>query len=714
MTIRKGMRKVWIPAFASALWVLLALSAFAQAPDPTGMGPLATTSAEYKFDPTLDLDISGMATELWARVYRPDPLDAGPYPLLVFLHGNHATCGRGSNPRIDDNTQYTFYGTCPPASPIVTPNHLGYTYLADRLASWGYIVVSINANRGVNAAPGTSDDLGVNLVRGRLILRHLQRLSEWNTFGGTPESLGVDLKGELDFSQVGLFGHSRGGEGVRAAYNQYRDPDSPWPARIPDPVAFRAIFEIGPVDGQTSRLLNADGTVWNVLLPMCDGDVSNLQGIRAFDRNLTVTDEDPATQKSTFTVWGANHNYYNTEWQVSDSAGCVGPGNIALFLMPVGSPQQRQTSLAGAMAFFRGNVGAADLTFNQNFNSQYGLPDVVTSVTRVDRGFTDSPNTGVTTVFEDFDRPTGTNTYGFPNDASNITIAHGSVPNHNTVDPYGRAGTQRAGAISWTTSGANTFFQTNWAEVGTGRDISGFLTLDLRLSRQDSTSNPTGPTNLSIRLAMAGGTLSDPVQLSNYTDLRGPVGGLAGGLHPILQTARILLSDFNNVDPTQVRGVRLTFDGTPTGAIFVANIRLSTLSGSGTASAGGDSSGGAEQPPGASVSASNQAIADGNTISVRTVASASALGNQPAVEIQITSDTPFPVRNELAILRIGSQAIAMSRYPDTGDTHTLIFTLTPEQFALANSGDEVWVQYGMEEAPVRWNFGPLDKAALNQ
>src|SRR5262249_46944913 len=162
---------------------------------------------------------------------------------------------------------------------------------------------------GITCAGGVIGDLGLNLARGRLVLKHLQRLSEWNTNGGTPASLGVDLRGKVDFDSVGLMGHSRGGEGVRAAYNLYRDVGSPWPARIPDPLNVEAIFEVGPVDGQTSRILNADGTVWNVLLPMCDGDVSDLQGVKPFDRMLQIRNEDPPTQKSTFVVWGTNHNF---------------------------------------------------------------------------------------------------------------------------------------------------------------------------------------------------------------------------------------------------------------------------------------------------------------------------------------------------------------------------------------------------------------------
>src|SRR5215207_10758287 len=63
------------------------------------------TSSEYQLPASVDPEIIGdRVTELWARVYRPATLVAGQrYPLLVFLHGNHHTCGHGSNPRIDDN-----------------------------------------------------------------------------------------------------------------------------------------------------------------------------------------------------------------------------------------------------------------------------------------------------------------------------------------------------------------------------------------------------------------------------------------------------------------------------------------------------------------------------------------------------------------------------------------------------------------------------------
>jgi hypothetical protein len=113
-----------------------------------------------------------------------------------------ANCGRliplPDGPRIDDRIDYTATGTCPlqgqgnpPAEfdYVVVPNHEGYAYLAEQLASRGFLVVSINANRGITAGPpqdlGTPgnpfiEDRGLNLARARLVLKHLELLSRWN------------------------------------------------------------------------------------------------------------------------------------------------------------------------------------------------------------------------------------------------------------------------------------------------------------------------------------------------------------------------------------------------------------------------------------------------------------------------------------------------------------------------------------------------------
>ena len=63
---------------------------------------------------------------------------------------------------------------------------------------------------------------------------------------------GPELKGALDFSEVGLLGHSVGGEAVRAAYDLYQfggDLSNVWSTKIRDAITFRGIFEIAPEDG---------------------------------------------------------------------------------------------------------------------------------------------------------------------------------------------------------------------------------------------------------------------------------------------------------------------------------------------------------------------------------------------------------------------------------------------------------------------------------
>src|SRR5262245_45320366 len=378
-----------VKAIVALMLGLFAATTSAQtATDATGSKPGVTVgSFEYYIPGILDTNVAPIPIDLWARVYIPSGY-SGRLPLVVLLHGNHATCGRdeGFGPaRRDDNIQYTLTGTCPERY-VVIPNHMGYDYLAQPLASWGFIVVSINANRGVTAAPGEALDRGLNLRRGRLVLRHFKQLAALNGTAGSP------LYQRIDFSHIGLMGHSRGGEGMRAAYEQYRAAGSPWPARIGTPLTFEGLFEIGPVDGQTGprdnpNRLNADGLAWTVLLPNCDGDVFNLQGIKPFDRMLQITNESPARFKASYTVWGTNHNFYNTEWQVSDSPGCL--GQTRLFPHLLESPQQRAVASAALLAFFRGNIGVnKNPVFNQNFNTKFDSAPIVTNITRVTSAYT--------------------------------------------------------------------------------------------------------------------------------------------------------------------------------------------------------------------------------------------------------------------------------------------------------------------------------------
>ena len=689
------------PVLAS-VFVLFALAAAAQtAPDATGSAPgITVTTFEYRITGITDTDVAPIPIDLWARVYVPAGV-AGPLPLVVVLHGNHATCGTvdGLGPaRRDDNIQYTLTGTCPDRY-IVIPNHAGYDYLARPLASRGYIVVSINANRGVTAAPGETLDRGLNLRRGRLVLRHLKYLVQQNATPGNP------LYHRIDLSHVGLMGHSRGGEGMRAAYEQYRAAGSPWPARIGASIGFEAIFEIGPVDGQTGprtnpNRLNADGLAWAVLLPNCDGDVFNLQGVKPFDRMMLKTDESPARFKATYTGWGTNHNFYNTEWQSSDSPGCL--GQTRLFPKLLGSADQRLVSSTSFLAFMRGNVGAgADPSFNQNFDPQFALPAVVASVTRIDRGYTDSPSATVTKVFDDFP-VAATNTYT----GHGVTFTIGGVSQHD--------GSQRAASVSWNTPGPNVFFQTSAASPV---DLSALRTLEFRVSRQchDLLCHNAGPgwhtaTNFSIQLVTGSSQASSAVQLQDYLSLTGPVGSLtefAGTLaHPILMTARIPLAAFAGADLSHVRAVRFLFDGTNADEIYIANIRASSLGSTASFAS-------AAALPSDDPGLASDTTADQNVVTaIGANPSSPAAGNQSAVEMTLTSNRPFLPMGELLVLTIGDQTFDVSRYSEDGATNRIAFVLTQTEFASLKQGDQISVQYGDGGNGRIWRFGGVDKSML--
>jgi acetyl esterase/lipase len=113
-----------LPTLAAAQKVL------GRAPDASkARDPFKRTSGYYIFDFAEDKDVlpGCMADgnydckiQIFAQVYRPNNLDSGPYPLIIFLHGNHMTCGKPNttlpgNPRDDDNIQFTKDGTCPAA-----------------------------------------------------------------------------------------------------------------------------------------------------------------------------------------------------------------------------------------------------------------------------------------------------------------------------------------------------------------------------------------------------------------------------------------------------------------------------------------------------------------------------------------------------------------------------------------------------------------------
>lgn len=524
----------------------------------------AVTSSEYRHPAAIDpVVLPNKPTEVWARVYRPSVMPAGRrYPLVLLLHGWHNVCSGGAS--------YVAGGECP-AGQTVIKNHEGYAYIAEELASRDYIVVSINANR-INDANdgGPIGDSYLIGARGRLVLRHLQELSLYNrNVVPTPASLGFSLAGRLDFSQIGLMGHSRGGEAMRSVYNQYR-AGSTWRTAIYDPVTIRGIIELGGTN-TTDPPLDADGTKWVAVLPMCDGDVA-MDSMEIFDRMMDPFLPEGRFFKASYTIWGARHNAFNTVWGPEYLHECIGPGNRPIFGHS-NNAEQLQSGLQPMLAFFLGNVGSATPSFNNWFDPRF---PAVASPT-IDRGYTPSANSASSRALEEFWYPTGTSSWGIANTSAGAVVEHKNIPHHPG---------QRGARIYWWGASQSSFFQTNF---GQNVDLSGFTYLDLRLARTDldpnddvigSWLNPVEPTNFEVRLVKSDGSLSGPVEIANHVKLDGPVGATINAIfaiswqvRPLLETARIPLSAFSGATLSGVRGVRLTFSKTGSGDIHVGSIR---------------------------------------------------------------------------------------------------------------------------------------------
>ena len=312
----------------------------ASAPAPRGSGglgaaapgPEAVTRTSYDLgDKSFQPAGLGAKVELAADVHHPTDLAGGPYPLLLFLHGNHSSCYRG------ERAGYVW--PCRPGWTAL-PNHEGYAYLARRLASWGFIVVSVSGN-GVNVHGNRLLDSGMR-QRGLLLEKHLDLWNGWNTSGGDP--FGSDFVGAIDITRIGVMGHSRGGEG--AVWNVIVDRERATPYGID------AVLPLAPVDF-TRETVN--DVPLGVILPYCDGDVYDLQGVHFFDdaRYRVPGDTSP---KATVTVFGANHNFFNTVWSPSsgipdgfdDGWNC--PGRLTEI-------QQRRAGIVYIVSFFRRYVG---------------------------------------------------------------------------------------------------------------------------------------------------------------------------------------------------------------------------------------------------------------------------------------------------------------------------------------------------------------------
>lgn len=199
-------------------------------------------------------------------------------PIVFIVMGNHRAFDLGN-----------------PAFPEI-PNHTGYDYLQQSLADLGIASCSVDTNFA-NAL-----NLGIR-ARAEILLA---------TMAATQSSAPASIRGKLDFSKVGLVGHSRGGDAVVMGALLSSARSLAFGIKCVTSIAptdFTIGFTGGRVDGRVPVPTSLGGNLrYLVLLGSHDGDVADVEanGFSLYDR--------ATCDKTLIFARGLTHNRFNTVW----------------------------------------------------------------------------------------------------------------------------------------------------------------------------------------------------------------------------------------------------------------------------------------------------------------------------------------------------------------------------------------------------------------
>ena len=194
-------------------------------------------------------------------------------PIIFLAHGNHSE---------------------------LDPSYKGYDYFQVKLARMGFIAVSVDCN-SVN---GSFSGGGVANIEARVNLI----IVSIKLFQSFDASSGDIFSSKIDFTKVGLMGHSRGGDAV---------------VMTPEMITLAGVNILGvlalaPTDARFQLLganVNPKKFDFMTILPAGDGDVWQNSGARFYDRCA------PGKFKTQLYVHFANHNYFNRQWLLDEGLG---------------------------------------------------------------------------------------------------------------------------------------------------------------------------------------------------------------------------------------------------------------------------------------------------------------------------------------------------------------------------------------------------------
>ena len=438
------------------------------------------------------------------------PFVPGAFPLIVVMHGNSG------------------YDT----------SYLGYDYLLDHLASQGFVAMSIYAPVGV----------GIE-TRARAILAHLDLMAQNDANPGL-------FHGHIDLSQIGIAGHSRGGEAVVRAARINTAEALGW--------QLRAGISIAPTD---YHHYGDPGIPLRVIYGANDGDVAGTWP----DRTCFDIYDEAGRPRSFVFVYGATHDRFNSVWAPtaltveSDIAPSDVPNLISI-------TDHKNVAKGYVAAFMQVHLQGRDEQL------EYFSAHLQPSLTAGLQIHTSHQEAGTLVLdnFEQLPHDPGANTLGAAVTGTALSsLAEDAL---RILDPHSPHVTSGAD-LGW--SSVAGVYRTQVPAAF--KDVSAYTAIAFRVTQKyGSAENPANQTqDLYVRLTDGGGK-SRAIRVSTFTDIPYPyVRGYADLIKSAMKTVRIPLASYaianlgaQDVDLTDLQSVAFEFSADASGELEIDDIEF--------------------------------------------------------------------------------------------------------------------------------------------
>lgn len=462
------------------------------------------------------------------------PRGRGPFPLMMFAHGNHGP--------LENSTP-------------------GYLYLCQLLASHGVIGATIDVNflNGGN--------FGENDARGIVHLEHVRQFRTWNN------TAGHQLHGKVDLNRIAIVGHSRGGEGVGHAsfFNRLTSikPDILTPVVPLDgsaglgPYGFNltVAVAISPTDRQYQPLTGPTVVPDSYCLihGSRDGDVSTFEGYNTYNRAHAVNAANPTVsdgeRKALLWVYGANHNQFNSAWPSETPPATTMPRADQELVAKVFMGTIAQAMLLDRAEFLEvlrdHRLAATWMPVNVDLVSQYQDPERV--------------------FIEHNQESIAAPQISLPVQG---TVAADALMTARQMKDLVNAGapvTTITLRLEWSASGSRLLLKLDPGTVPAER----YKTLALRVGQSTEAKNAANR-DQDFTLEVSSGSRTASIPASSLHRLLYPDVVFGAG-KTVMQTLRLPVQQLvdQGVEPRDLRSIALHFTGPATGVVYVGDVQLS-------------------------------------------------------------------------------------------------------------------------------------------